>query len=154
MLAFLNKEMGSLDIKMKNSVCFYMQLNIKTKVITYADTGIGVCYHIRDHKLAELRDAGGFPLGALTDSEYTETTLQLQPGDSVLVGTDGIIDTESPKGEKLGEKRLAEYLQQVQLQGTQSLTTQLTEVLKSYAQKLNLNGLEDDITWFTIEYQA
>ncbi len=154
MLAFLNKEMGSLDIKMKNSVCFYMQLNLKTKVITYADTGIGVCYHIRGHHLQELRDAGGFPLGALTDAEYTENTLQLQPGDTVVVGTDGIIDTANQQGEKFGEKRLVQCLKQLEFKSDRTATIQLTEVLKSYAQKLNLNGLEDDITWFTIEYQA
>jgi hypothetical protein len=67
--------------------CFYLQLNLKTKKMTYADTGIGICFHDSQTGLKQVSEEGGFPLGMLPDTTYTEGSMYLKPGDIILAGT-------------------------------------------------------------------
>ena len=152
MLNFLNKEISVLDVKMKISVCFYMQLNIKTNTITYADTGMGVCYLIRNGTLIELREGGGFPLGGLKDAEYTDATLNIDIGDTILVGTDGIVDMQTHTDKiKYGEARLKTFLKNRDWNANTSLSTALLDELKMYTNDTKFTNINDDITWFTIK---
>jgi sigma-B regulation protein RsbU (phosphoserine phosphatase) len=45
-------------------------------------------------------------LGALPDWTYQDYTAQLQPGDQLLLSTDGITEAENAKLEEFGEERL------------------------------------------------
>jgi Stage II sporulation protein E (SpoIIE) len=67
-------------------------------------------YLSRQSGIVELRTEQGFPLG-LMDSEYSEVELRLQPGDRVLIYTDGILEATDTKGEEFGALRLEEALQ-------------------------------------------
>ena len=46
------------------------------------------------------------PLGLTARSNYTETTVQLQPGDQLSVYTDGLLEAKSPSGELFGFDRM------------------------------------------------
>ena len=46
------------------------------------------------------------PLGLIAYSDYTETKLQLQPGDQLSVYTDGLLEATSPTGELYGFDRM------------------------------------------------
>jgi hypothetical protein len=46
------------------------------------------------------------PLGLIGYSEYTETTLKLEPGDQLSVYTDGLLEATSPTGELFGFDRM------------------------------------------------
>ena len=47
-------------------------------------------------------------LGALPDWPYQDYTAQLQPGDQLLLSTDGITEAENAKLEEFGDERLLE----------------------------------------------
>jgi len=47
-------------------------------------------------------------LGALPDWVYQDYTTQLQPGDQLLLSTDGITEAENAEFEEFGEERLIE----------------------------------------------
>ncbi|MDX6765647.1 MAG: SpoIIE family protein phosphatase [Candidatus Methylacidiphilales bacterium] len=49
---------------------------------------------------------GGFPLGIVDDQNYSASTVQILPGDRLLLQTDGLFEAESPSGELLGMQRL------------------------------------------------
>lgn len=51
-------------------------------------------------------EEGGIPLGITPGFEYGETTMSLEPGDSLLLYTDGITDARNLEGEDYGEDRL------------------------------------------------
>jgi phosphoserine phosphatase RsbU/P len=53
----------------------------------------------------------GVPLGVLRDEAYRSTTLQLAPGDSLIMFTDGFTDAESSQGERYEKTRLLEQVQ-------------------------------------------
>jgi sigma-B regulation protein RsbU (phosphoserine phosphatase) len=52
----------------------------------------------------------GVPLGLLPDREYEEVTFAAQPGDLVVLYSDGVSDHQDPQGEEYGNGRLAQVL--------------------------------------------
>jgi sigma-B regulation protein RsbU (phosphoserine phosphatase) len=52
-------------------------------------------------------ELSGLPLGVDTDSDYCEARAVLEPGDSVVLYTDGVLEAENVAGEIFGYERLA-----------------------------------------------
>ena len=52
----------------------------------------------------------GVPLGVLREEAYRATTLELAPGDSLIMFTDGFTDAESGQGERYEKQRLLEQV--------------------------------------------
>jgi sigma-B regulation protein RsbU (phosphoserine phosphatase) len=63
----------------------------------------------RGAEIVKVR-AEGVPLGLLDHTEYEEVAFQTQPGDVVLLYSDGITDHISPAGVEFGRGRLAEVV--------------------------------------------
>ncbi len=57
-------------------------------------------------EVSEVSVNGGSLLGLL-ECDYQDTVVRLEPGDSVLMFTDGATDAENPAGEMFGSERLA-----------------------------------------------
>ncbi len=53
----------------------------------------------------------GIPLGILPDLSLSEHVIQLQPGDCIVMFTDGIIEAKNSKGEFFSQKRLQQFLE-------------------------------------------
>ena len=54
----------------------------------------------------------GVPLGLLPDREYDKVTFQTEPGDLVVLYSDGITDQLNPEGEDYGRRRLLGLLKE------------------------------------------
>jgi sigma-B regulation protein RsbU (phosphoserine phosphatase) len=90
---------------------FYAMLDPSSGRLTYVNAG-----HIPpllcrpgDHGEAELLDElrpTGMALGIVEDSEFAQRTLQLRPGDSVLLYTDGVTDATGEGLQPFGMDRL------------------------------------------------
>jgi len=65
-------------------------------------------YRAATHELVEAfdRDNSGFPVGWVPGYEYMSVEIVLEPGDMVLMCTDGIYDAEASNGDKFGKARL------------------------------------------------
>ena len=64
-------------------------------------------------KIEEVGDAGdGFPLGIDSDATYNQYTIELAPGESLTLFTDGIIDAMNAANERYTEDRLRAQLEQ------------------------------------------
>ena len=53
---------------------------------------------------------GGMSLGATPDARYQKSEIRLNPGDSVLFYTDGVIEAQNESTELLGNRRLADRI--------------------------------------------
>jgi sigma-B regulation protein RsbU (phosphoserine phosphatase) len=49
-------------------------------------------------------------VGLLSEASYPAALARLEPGDLLLLYTDGVVECESPSGEELGEEGLAEIV--------------------------------------------
>ena len=45
-------------------------------------------------------------MGLFPDTDYEETSIDLQAGDTVLFASDGILESENARGEEFGSERL------------------------------------------------
>lgn len=55
--------------------------------------------------------AAGVPVGLLEGVDYDETHFEAQPGDVVVLVSDGVQDQMNPAGEEYGRRRLRRYLE-------------------------------------------
>ncbi|RCW88148.1 PP2C family protein-serine/threonine phosphatase [Paracoccus lutimaris] len=53
---------------------------------------------------------GGLPVGVFANAEYEEVFLTLEAGDRLFISSDGLTETENPRGETLGEEGLQAIL--------------------------------------------
>jgi anti-sigma regulatory factor (Ser/Thr protein kinase) len=89
--------------------CFYAILDPQTGLLHYANAGHDVPYVRRGNTTIELR-ARGMPLGLLPGMPYEVAELQLEPGDSILFYSDGLVEAHNPQHEMFGFPRLSEYV--------------------------------------------
>jgi phosphoserine phosphatase RsbU/P len=62
------------------------------------------------HDRTECIDSTGLPLGLFSDGRYAIRQLRLEPGESVVLYSDGITDAQNPEGEDYEEDRLIRAL--------------------------------------------
>ena len=87
---------------------FYAVLDADARTLTYENAGHSPGLLLRSDGTTETLPGGGAVLGALPDWTYQDYTVQLQPGDQLLLSTDGITEAENAKLEEFGEERLLE----------------------------------------------
>jgi phosphoserine phosphatase RsbU/P len=87
---------------------FYAVLDADTRTLTYENAGHSPGLLLRSNGTTETLQGGGAVLGALPDWNYQDYTAQLQPGDQLLLSTDGITEAENANLEEFGDERLLE----------------------------------------------
>lgn len=94
---------------------FYAQLQPGSDVLTYVNAGHNPPYHYRrkaNEGQGGLFELGrtGMALGVLDDATYKQRCLKLEPGDFILLYTDGATDALNKDGGEFGLERLAHGL--------------------------------------------
>ena len=89
----------------------------------------------------EMEIQGALPLGILSGMDFPVTTFELEPGDSLLIMSDGVAEAQNAQGELFGFERIEEMLRQP--------TT--TDAIATAAQKF---GQTDDILVLRVERTA
>jgi phosphoserine phosphatase RsbU/P len=87
---------------------FYAVLDADARTLTYENAGHSPGLLLRGNGTTEALRGGGAVLGALPDWTYQDYTAQLQPGDQLLLSTDGITEAENAQLEEFGDERLLE----------------------------------------------
>jgi sigma-B regulation protein RsbU (phosphoserine phosphatase) len=90
---------------------FYGQLQPATGQLTYVNAGhnLPLVYRRNTGQVMPLMRTG-MPLGVDDEAAYTQETLQLLPGDGLLLYTDGVTDALNPRQEEFGALRLQQAL--------------------------------------------
>lgn len=78
----------------------------QTQTLTYAAAGHPPPRLVRGNEVRRLGEVSGWPLGISRLSEYPEQTVQLVPGDRLVLYTDGITESKSATRELFGDERL------------------------------------------------
>ena len=87
---------------------FYAVLDADARTLTYENAGHSSGLLLRSNGTTESLQGGGAVLGALPDWIYQDYAAQLQPGDKLLLSTDGITEAENAQLEEFGDERLLE----------------------------------------------
>jgi anti-sigma regulatory factor (Ser/Thr protein kinase) len=89
--------------------CLLAVLDPENGRIIYANAGHDVPYHHTSGEVEELR-ATGMPLGLMPGMTYEEKETTLNPGDTVLFYSDGLVEAHAPDREMFGFPRLKEMM--------------------------------------------
>ncbi len=92
----------------KYATAFLAFLDVASGTIRYVNAGHNPGLVVRSNGETEWLSSTGPPLGLLPAANFTAGEVQLQPGDTFLVYTDGITEAENPDEEEFGEQRLLE----------------------------------------------
>ena len=135
----------------RNSGCgFYGILDTSNHTLTYCNCGMGVAKLFRKNTVTELRDYGGFVLGGIEDTIYTEGIVTLNSDDVVISATDGLEDVKNKSGKRLGTEWLDGFMA-TRREGSSDgmIATQIEQALHDHSGKRPF--LEDDIACVCIE---
>ena len=131
----------------------YAVLSVDTGELTYANAGHNPPLLLRArYGEIERLERGGMALGVLESSRVEARTVKLEPGDILILYTDGITETFSPGGEMYGEARLRQVAQSAAQPpaGSISALSILEAIDHSVEEFLGQGAPADDLTLVVI----
>ncbi|MBA3323391.1 MAG: SpoIIE family protein phosphatase [Pyrinomonadaceae bacterium] len=122
---------------------FFAKLDPKTGVLTFLNAGHNPPIIAHSGGTMEQLGAGGIPLGIMPDFAYREGRTQLQPGDSLVIYSDGVTETQNIAGEEFGPLRLYDVVSRNLESSAASIRDKIESALTKFAQGTDS---VDDIT--------
>ncbi|HEU5239129.1 MAG TPA: SpoIIE family protein phosphatase [Pyrinomonadaceae bacterium] len=89
---------------------FYAELDPEIGRLNFLNAGHNPPLIVHAGGTMEQLASGGLPLGIMADAEFREGRTQLQPGDVLVVYSDGVSEAVNPSGEEFGPTRLYEVV--------------------------------------------
>jgi sigma-B regulation protein RsbU (phosphoserine phosphatase) len=93
------------------TTAFLAEYDPSTRALTYINAGHNAPILRRSAGAIERLSNGGLPLGMWADKTYESGNLSLQPGDWLVIFTDGVVEAVNQQDEEYGEQRLLDVLQ-------------------------------------------
>lgn len=82
------------DLDSSNSfvTLFHARLEAASGKVSYVDAGHGLALHVHSGGTVDRLPSGGPPVGAWEGTEWPQSVMELLPGDSLVVVSDGVLD--------------------------------------------------------------
>ena len=125
---------------------FYGVLDAERGTLRYTNAGHLLPIVIRAKGEAEELQNGGAVIGVFPDWKYEDSEVQLDPGDRLLLFTDGITEAGLPGGEEFGEQRLVAGARTYAEKSTSDLKSGLLAQVKQFC----ASQLLDDATLIVV----
>ncbi|MBI2571510.1 MAG: SpoIIE family protein phosphatase [Candidatus Schekmanbacteria bacterium] len=150
-LGTLNKVISESAQRRLLMTFFYTLLDVPTGTVHYSNAGHNFPYVYRSsRKSLEELDVGGKPLGFDGSVSYANMSTGLEPGDALILYTDGLVEAEAVDGTLYDYDRFEGMLRD----HIDKPASELVEVLMNDAKQFVGSGpLDDDITLVVIKRQ-
>jgi sigma-B regulation protein RsbU (phosphoserine phosphatase) len=128
---------------------FYGVLEPRTGLLTYCNAGHNPPYLLRDQNKGPVQALRrtGMPLGIFEDVSWEQNSVQLAPGDVLVLYTDGIPEAQDRQEAFFGEKRLQEIVQSNLGRSAQEIQDALLAEVRRFRGDASQN---DDITLMVV----
>ncbi|MEM1353484.1 MAG: SpoIIE family protein phosphatase [Planctomycetota bacterium] len=91
---------------------WYGTIDHASRRLTYCNAGHEPALLLRGDRIIPL-DAGGMVVGVLEDATFTKGVIDLKPGDTVLLYSDGLTDAMDPDDDRFGRERVDAVLEEI-----------------------------------------
>lgn len=108
-LSHVNRHMCRDTLTSEFATLFYGVLSPDGRTLTYCNAGHDPPLLLRDGKIIRL-DVGGLAIGVIPDEAYVRDVVKLEPGDLILLYTDGVVEALNFADQAFGRQRLEESL--------------------------------------------
>jgi sigma-B regulation protein RsbU (phosphoserine phosphatase) len=105
---------------------------------------------IRGGVVEEAFTEGSYPVGLVPDAEYTATCMKLQPGDTLVLFSDGVTEAMDPQEQMFGVPRLREVLSGKEGAELDHLQKTVLESVENFARGARQ---ADDLTLLLVRYR-
>jgi phosphoserine phosphatase RsbU/P len=129
------------------ATAFYAVLNLRNGTLEYCNCGHNAPVHIPASGEPRRLPSAGLPLGLFVDRPTPASCIQLNPGDNLILFTDGVTEALNPLKKEFGDPLLVETLLSTRNLTTAELVSRLFEAVDSFAQGA---PQADDITCVAI----
>jgi phosphoserine phosphatase RsbU/P len=106
---------------------------------------------IRKNTVEEAFTEGSYPVGLVPDAEYTAVCLKLEPGDTLVLFSDGVTEAMDPDDNLFGVPRLREVLEQKAETPLEDIQKIILESVENFARGARQ---ADDLTLLLLRYRA
>jgi serine phosphatase RsbU (regulator of sigma subunit) len=98
----------------------------------------------------EALDTGGVVLGLFDTATYEAETIQLAPGDVIVVSSDGVTEARNVQNEEFGRERIVEAVAGTEALGAEEVLDRLLAAVR----KFTLGAAQaDDLTALVMKYR-
>ena len=127
---------------------FYGILDAQKRTLAYSNAGHNPPLLLNADGTSRFIEKGEQPLGMFRETRYHQYYLDFQPGDVLVLYTDGATEANSPTGEEFGRERLARAVQNVYDRPAREMIASLQMEILEWTDNV---GSSDDVTFFIIK---
>ncbi len=149
LVASLNRRVWESTSQEKYATFFYSVFDDQARTVTYVNAGHQPPMLFRGARPPLRLSEGGTALGFFEESRFDQRTVQLQPGDSILMFTDGVLEAVGENGEEFGEERLVRLARECRSDTAARFQERVLAAVEEFAD----DGLpqQDDITVVVVQ---
>ena len=148
-MTYINALLSQESVNYMFVTVFYGIYNIRTGEVTYSNAGHNPPYLMKaDGTVEELPLSKDIVAGAIDDYEFTEDTLQLEKGDTLLLFTDGVTEAIDKDEKDYGDERLRKLLGQCSKLSCQEIVDKVKADVKAFVGEAEQS---DDITLLALK---
>jgi|GEM_PF-584249 len=125
---------------------FYGVYDARTRHLDYVNAGHCPPFLLRRDGRTELLEEGGLITGVFPNATYDQGQVQLNPGDCLVLFTDGITEAEDPDFEPFGEERLLELVRRHFSAGPEQVVESILADVRQHSE----GEPQDDLTLMVI----
>ncbi|MEP7341713.1 MAG: SpoIIE family protein phosphatase [Acidobacteriota bacterium] len=130
---------------------FYSELDPRSHQLTYINAGHNPPMLVRASGEVTTLDIGGFPVGITQFCDYREGWVELEPGDVLVIYSDGVTESQNEEGEEFDESRLVEIVQKNRGRTAAGLRDRIDEALAKFVGKAKT---VDDLTLVIVKRKS
>jgi serine phosphatase RsbU (regulator of sigma subunit) len=131
-----------------NAALLHAVIDLNERRLTVANAGMIVPLVLREGQVLYV-ESYGLPLGSLVDARYEDVSQSLEPGDTIVLVSDGVVEARNLAGELFGFERLEQTLfQTLGLSRPEQIVDYVMDTVYSF-----MDGAEqsDDMTLIAIQ---
>ena len=129
---------------------FYTSFNPASGLLEYANGGHNLPFVVKaSGEVRKVESESGLVLGVLPGFEFPGGSLELEPGDTFFLYTDGVTEAMNEDGEEFGDDALAKALAECAGASAEDVRRHVVEAVKEHAGEASQS---DDITCLALKY--
>jgi sigma-B regulation protein RsbU (phosphoserine phosphatase) len=127
---------------------FYGILDSANRTLAYSNAGHNPPFLMDANGTAHFEERGGVPLGMFRDTRYYEYYATIEPGQVLVLYTDGVTEAMNRKREEYGRDRLVETVRNCRHLSAREMIDFIHHDVLNWTEGL---GATDDVTFFIIK---
>ncbi len=141
--ARMNAILGQDGLDNRFATLFYAEISDDSGHVRYLNAGHNPPFILRNNGSVDELPASSFPLGMLPSARYREGLLELDPGEMMLIYSDGLPEAVDAEGTEFGNRRIRALLTDLKQEEIETAGRMILEDVRAF---LGTERPQDDLS--------